>query len=630
MLSALEKFGPGRQFFWGDHRIALGGNLSSFLPEDRFDNQPLWSSDRSTCLVADVRLDNRADLARELGLVHPEELADSAFLMAAWLRWGPACLDHILGGFAFAVWTPGRQELFAARDHAGDCPLYYHRGERLFALASMPGGLLALPGFPRQFKRSELVDWLESISSNWNSTYFEGIERLPPGHFVRVTPASFERRQYWHPSNAKPTRYLRNQDYEEALVEILDRATEARLRSTGPIGSHLSAGLDSSSVTASAARLQAARGQRLTAFTAVPRPEFNGIVQSCHLPSEAEGAADVARLYPNIDHLLVNSQGYDVYAIMKAWVDALDEPAPNVTNLPWATAILDQAKQRGIRVLLTGAMGNLTISWNSWSILGYLFRHGRLIELARTTRALHRHGAISLKTAARSATHGLVPRWLVRRLISQKNVDGLYECLANPAGRDRRKLEAKIFEAIYNRPPNPMRDRSELFEFRDTAPPDAAILALSGIEMRDPTADKRVFDFCFSIPFEQYLAEGHPRSLVRRAMKHRLPQSTLMRYTRGQQGSDWYLHMEESLPDLRTEVQLLARCPAASEALDLPAIEHLLNHWPQSDFHLHKVNLRWEYWLTLAISLGYFLRTHESPTTPPPVPAPALSTAPLR
>src|SRR5438045_3972214 len=120
MLAALRPYGPHGQVFWSDKQIAFGVTLSSSLPESRFDKQPVWSPDRSLCLVADVRLDNRVDLARELGLTHHEELADSVFLMHAWLRWGPACLDHLLGGFAFAIWTPSKNEVFAARDHVGE------------------------------------------------------------------------------------------------------------------------------------------------------------------------------------------------------------------------------------------------------------------------------------------------------------------------------------------------------------------------------------------------------------------------------------------------------------------------------------------------------------------------------
>ena len=147
MQVAQALYGPLGRFAWNDGgKVALGGNLMHLLPEDEFDRQPLWTPDRSACLVADVRLDNRPELARELGLAGPERMADSEVLLAAWVRWGEACLEHLLGAFAFAVWMPARQELFAARDHVGERPLFYYRGEEFFALASMPKGLLALPG----------------------------------------------------------------------------------------------------------------------------------------------------------------------------------------------------------------------------------------------------------------------------------------------------------------------------------------------------------------------------------------------------------------------------------------------------------------------------------------------------
>jgi asparagine synthase (glutamine-hydrolysing) len=295
MLAAQSMYGAGSSFSWGEQHIALGGTLSNFLPEDIFDTQPLWSADGSVCLVSDVRLDNRAELARELDLVHPEELADSSFLMAAWLRWGPSCLDHIIGGFAFAVWIPGRQELFAARDHSGERPLFYHRGEHFFALASMPKGLLALPGVFRGFDESRMVDWFGLLTPDWNKSLFAGISALPLGHWLKVTPGSFECRQYWHPSNAAPTRFKRDEEYPEALLEIFDRATEARLRTTKSVGSLLSAGLDCSSVTASAARLLAERGESLTAFTSVPRPEFNGISRPWEIVNEGPAASEIAK-----------------------------------------------------------------------------------------------------------------------------------------------------------------------------------------------------------------------------------------------------------------------------------------------------------------------------------------------
>jgi asparagine synthase (glutamine-hydrolysing) len=628
-LVALGPYGPDRRSAWSDGPIALGINSSINLPEDIFDAQPIWSQDRSACMVSDVRLDNRAELAGKLDLRDPPGLSDSAFLMAAWLRWGTSCFDHILGAFAFAVWMPQRQEIFAARDHTGEQPLFYHRGKNLFALASMPKGLLALPSVSSAMRESYLADWIGALKPDPSSTFYQEVDRVLPGHFIRVTRDSFESRRYWHPTDAKPTRYKRDQDYAEALVELLDRATEARLRSTRPVGSFLSAGLDSSSITASAARLLAAEGKSLTSFTSVPRPGFDGKSDRWHLPHEAEGAAEVARLYPNIEHRTVDSCGYDLLTTTNAWTDAMDQPVLNVVNTLWYTAILDQARQSGIGVMLDGTTGNVTISYNSWNILNQFLRRGQWIRLLRTAHALNRRGAITWRGSARCATRSLIPMGLTRALVPKKNLEGVYDFLANPQWIKRFHLKERIFNSIYTPPRSLVEEHTNLFDGYDIGPIRAGAQALTGVEVRDPASDKRIYEFCFSIPREQYIAGGDSRSLIRRAMQGRLPQSTLNRYTRGLQGADWYIPMTESLPAMRDEILRLKESPAAAEALDLPAMQKLLDTWPQSGFHTRSVGLKYHSWLTRAFSMGYFLRSHESQPSASPLPTPPVSSAAL-
>jgi asparagine synthase (glutamine-hydrolysing) len=629
MLAAQSMYGSGGSFSWSDSHISLGVTLSSFLPEDRFDRQPIWNADGSSCMVADVRLDNRSDLARDLSLVHPEELADSDFLMAAWQRWGSSCLDHIIGAFAFAVWTPSRRELFAARDHAGERPLFYHRGKHLFALASMPKGLLALPGLFRGFEETRLAEWLACVHPEWTKGFFAGIERVPPGHLVRVTPDSFECKQYWHPTNARPIRYKRDEDYPEALLEIFDRATEARLRSTKAVGSQLSAGLDSGSVTASAARLLANRGETLTAFTAVPRPDFNNASEPWLIPSEGEEASKVARLYPNVEHVLVDTTGYDLLDTMKSWIGAMDEPALNVVNLLWITAILDRARQQGIGVMLEGTLGNCTISWQTWAVLRQHFRRGQWIKLLQTTRGLRNHGDISFRAAARASVGDLLPAWCSRKLIPASRLQSLYSPLAQPELMRRYGLEERIFKNMFPDVSDLVVEHSRLFDRFDFGPIHAATQAIGQIEVRDPTADKRVHEFCFSIPGEQYVVGGHSRSLVRRAMKGRLPESTIWQYKRGHQGADWYLSMTEALPSLRDEAALIEQSPAARQTIDLPRLQGLLDTWPESGYEKVEVHGLWHNALIRGISLGNFLRRHEAAATPIDPPPLAVEASPV-
>lgn len=612
MLSAFAKFASGRRSEWNDDRIAFGGWFSDSLPEDNFDRQPLWSGDRSVCLVADVRLDNRADLARELGLTQPETLADSEFLLAAWQRWGSECAKHLLGGFAFVFWTPATQEIFAARDHAGERPLFYHRRPGLFVLSSLPKGILALPSVSRRFDDGELASWLAGLSPDLTHSMFADVQRLPPGHTLRVSRSSTQCRQYWHPAQARPTRFQHDEQYAEALVDILDQATAARLRSKRGVGSFLSSGLDSSSVTASAALLQAARGQRLSAFTSVPRPGFKGLAPPSLVPDESAGAADLARMYPNIDHHLVDSRGYPILTTMKRWSDATDTPATNVINVLWTNAILDRAREQGIGVMLQGLAGNISISWSTLTILSRFFQRGRWLQLIRTARYLNRRQEVSYKTALRYGTRSLVPCWLARLLIDTSPLEGLFERLASPSWTQRFQLRDRIFRSIYCRPADFARDRAAVYDSYDEATFWTASTLLTGIEIRDPTADKRIYDFCFSIPPEQYVVGGHSRSLVRRAMKGRLPDSIRLRYTRGLQGADWYIPMTEALPDLRGELALIEHSPAAREALDLPGMRRIVDEWPEAGFHQMTVARRWHHALILAFSLGHFLYSHEA------------------
>lgn len=612
ILSALERYGPKRQASWSGQGISLGACLSCSLPEDAFDIQPLWSPDRAACLVADVRLDNRAALARELGLTQPEELSDSAILMSAWLRWGEACLDHILGGFAFAIWLPQRQQVFAARDHAGERPLFYHRGTGLFALSSMPKGLLALPGQDARVNDSYATEWLASLSHPWDQSFFQQISRLPPSHLLRFTPQSFQVKQYWHPSHARPLRFPKDSDYPEALLEIFDSATSARLRSTRPAGSCLSAGLDSSSVTASAAHLLAAEGRPLVAFTAVPRPGCATSAPNGFFASEAAGAADVARLYPNIEHILVDSGSYPFLPTIRLWIEAQDEPAPSPINSLWLKAIYDCASQRGLGVVLDGSSGNATFSYNNWSILARFLRRGRWIDLARTAHQLNRSGALRWTSAVRLAAGGLIPAWLRQRRVPPDTRASLLACLVHPQRIERGNLHSRILDSFYPAPQSLAEEHSALFDGFDEGPFRASVEALTGVQVRDPTADKRLFEFAFAIPPEQFIAGGQSRSLARRAMRERLPPSVLNCTARGFQGADWHATLTSALPELRSELKLLTQSPAARQIFDLPAMQAMLDAWPEPGGNLEQYQTRWNFWLTRAFSMGYFLRTHDT------------------
>src|ERR1700728_1797458 len=124
-MTRLAHLGPDRTRSWCATPIALGHLLMRITREDTFDAQPLH--DANISLVADLRLDNREEIAAELsiGAAALADMSDSALLFAAYKKWGVDCVEHLLGDFAFAVWNSAKNTLMLARDHMGQRHVFY-------------------------------------------------------------------------------------------------------------------------------------------------------------------------------------------------------------------------------------------------------------------------------------------------------------------------------------------------------------------------------------------------------------------------------------------------------------------------------------------------------------------------
>jgi len=197
MLKGQEVYAAARPLSWSGGPLAMGRRLWSLLPEDRFDRGPVVSE--AGVLVADLRLDNREELAEAIGIAPADvrTLSDAALLMKAIERWDEAAVDRLAGEFAFAWWNPHQQVLLLARDFMGNRPLHYHRGDGFFAFASMAKGLHALPAVPYGPDRGSVAAFLALVPETGSETYFEGIEKVVAGEIAAVTSEGVRPRRYW-------------------------------------------------------------------------------------------------------------------------------------------------------------------------------------------------------------------------------------------------------------------------------------------------------------------------------------------------------------------------------------------------------------------------------------------------
>jgi len=140
----------------------------------------------------------------------------------------------------------------------------------------------------------------------------------------------------------------------------------------------------------------------------------------------------------------------------------------------------------------------------------------------------------------------------------------------------------------------------------------AAEKAVTGVEVRDPTADIDVVSYCFGVPPEQYLAEGVDRSLIRRAMLGLLPQMVLTNRANGLQAADWYEKLDRQRGELARQIAGFSESALVRRIIDIRRLERALKSWPTGGWHKPEVFQEYNLALTRGVAGGQFLRWFES------------------
>jgi asparagine synthase (glutamine-hydrolysing) len=610
MLKALSIYGRDDCAQYNSRLFAMGRCLIRLLPEDIFDQQPLFA-DGVSAMVADVRLDHREELGRALGFSSQRAaaMADSDMVLAAWQRWREECVEHLSGAFSFAVWNQQEQHLFLARDHTGERPLVYASAANCFAFASMPKGLHPLSFVGSEIDEEYVARYLMLVNTSTERTIFRNIQSLPPGCALSIHRDKKKLWRHWQTDHLPELRLGSPEEYLDCFREKFDQAVRVRLRTPGGVGAQLSGGLDSGAVAATAARLLG--DTEITCFTAVPRSTFKSPGSATHFHNEGEAAADVAALYPNMRHVLVDSSATSFLDILDHNNNLYDHPCYGPSNEVWSNAIMERAREAGITVLLNGSCGNSTLSYEGIAALSVWFRSGQWGTLAQVAWKLRKMRSASVRLLVRHAVWPSLPFWLRRMTDPHMRSFSLDYTPLNPEIAQRADLQRDALRDLNRTTPDGRTMLRTMLEYGDVSETNIASQGGWQLDYRDPTFDRRVVEFCLTVPLEEFLRGGQMRSLARRAMVGRLPATTLSRTMRGRQSADWYLNLEGVRGRMATELERLQGSPLASRMLDLARMRGLIENWPSSGFERPDVICSHHITLTRGFSVGKFLLQYD-------------------
>ncbi|MDQ4086652.1 MAG: asparagine synthase (glutamine-hydrolyzing) [Pseudomonadota bacterium] len=259
MTDAIAHRGPDGEGHWIEGNVGFGHRRLAVIDLSPAGQQPMVSADHRYLLNYNGEVYNFRELRAELEALGYwfRSRTDSEVVLNALAEWGIEALQRFNGMFALALWDRKERRLLLARDRFGIKPLYLCRRGSQFLFASEQKAMRAIPGFAAELDRRALFEYFTFQNIFTDRTLLDGVELLPPGHYAVLDLAAkdpqLERTQYWDFDFREPTRPEDDEAYREELDRLFRQAVSRQLVTDVELGSYLSGGMDSGSITAIAA-----------------------------------------------------------------------------------------------------------------------------------------------------------------------------------------------------------------------------------------------------------------------------------------------------------------------------------------------------------------------------------------
>jgi asparagine synthase (glutamine-hydrolysing) len=362
MLNTIIHRGPDSHGVWRDGRgsVVLGQRRLAIIDLSPGGHQPMLSDDGKTVITFNGEIYNYQDLKQELeskGLRFRSQ-SDTEVLLKGYEVWGTNVLDKLVGMFAFVLWDEKKQQLFCARDRAGEKPFYYTQGERGFAFASEIQALTVLPWVDTTLDREAVALYLNHSYIPAPYSIYKGIRKLPPAHAMTIDAKGMKTWRYWDPVKVIEQGIIQVSEEEalSQLEQLLRRAVTQQMIADVPLGAFLSGGIDSSTVVSMMQEISGSRPVK-TFTIGFAEARFN----------EADHAKAVAE-YLGTEHTCEYLTEQDSLNLIPQLPAMYGEPFADASALP--THLVSRVARKHVTVSLSGDGGD--------EAFGGYTRHGGL------------------------------------------------------------------------------------------------------------------------------------------------------------------------------------------------------------------------------------------------------------
>lgn len=515
-VQSLLHRGPDAFGVWWskDGRVGLGHRRLAIIDLSPAAAQPMSDNSADLHLTFNGEIYNYLELRSELeGLGHRfSSRSDTEVLLCAYKQWGEQCLLRISGMFAFAIYDASKRTLTLARDRAGEKPIYYWLRKGAISFASELKGLMTDASLDRTVAPDSLDLFLGLGFVPGGRSILSHVQKIPPAHFAvyNVDTGSLSIRRYWStPAPCSPADICTVEELQIQLEAVLQQAVARQLVADVPVGVLLSGGVDSSIVTALAARAST----RIKTFTV----RFPGGGRH----DESRHALRIAEHF-GTEHVTLDADESNV-DLLPLLARQFDEPLNDSSMVP--TYLLSRLVRKYCSVALGGDGAD--------ELFGGYTHYDRMIRMRNWVRFVPRH---LRKAIARGSGFVLASGSKGANWIQALGTDFSTEVplIANYFSErmrfqllGTRRTATEEFWSRAVRVQGDLIDRATRVDFENYLPEDILVKVdrasmLCSLEIRAPMLDHSVIDFAFSKVPSRYKTTAVTRKLLLRGLSKKL------------------------------------------------------------------------------------------------------------
>jgi asparagine synthase (glutamine-hydrolysing) len=575
MTQTIAHRGPDGEGIYIDDFLGFGHRRLSIIDLSAAGHQPMMTSDNNYVITYNGEVYNYQELRIELESLGHQFFSktDTEVILKSFSQWGPDALLKFNGMFAFAIWDKQKRELFLARDRYGIKPLYYYLDESKLLFGSEIKAIIAHPTYKTQIDKKGLLEYMTFQNFFTEKTLFKDVRLLPAGCFLKIPYGRFfhpKPQRYWDYHFSDPLKIKDEEEYVEELQRLFSKAVSRQLISDVDIGSYLSGGMDSGSITA----LAATQLPYIKTFTVgFDLSSITGV----ELAFDERVAAERMSYLFKTEHYEMVLKAGDMERIMSKLTYHLEEPR---VGQCYPNFYASKLASRFVKVVLGGAGGDELFG-------GYPWRYYRAVVNTNFEEYINKYYLFWQR---------LIPNSQIKEVFRP-----IWEDVSDILTRD-------IFRDVFSNHLNELKtpedyiNHSLYFEAKTflhglLVVEDKMSMA-HGLETRVPFLDNDLVDFAMKVPVsmklgnlkevirvneneagskvEKYFQKNNDGKLVlRKAMKKFIPDEILNREKQGFSAPDASWFKGESIEYVRRK--LINKNAKIYEFLDSSAVISLIN-----------------------------------------------------